>query len=81
MWQKKNRKRLIEMETINGRNREGKRRVEEFKRTLRHSTEKRIKLVEKFSHSHLYGYPFTWLCEEKAVPVIKHYKVFDKLTP
>lgn len=26
--------------------------VEEFKRTLKHSTEKRIKLVEKFSHSH-----------------------------
>lgn len=47
-----NRKRLIEMETINGRNRKGKRRVEEFKRTLKHSTEKRIKLVEKFSHSH-----------------------------
>lgn len=23
-----------------------------FKRTLKHSTEKRIKLVEKFSHSH-----------------------------
>lgn len=67
------------MEIINGRNRKGKRWVEEFKWILKYLMEKRIKLVEKFLYSYLYGYLFIWLCEEKVVFVIKYYKVFDKL--